>query len=282
MLTILLALASAALYGLSDFVGGVVSRRASVWQVAVVTQIAAIVLVGVAALVVGGIATPSEWLWGALAGVGTGTGTAFLYRGLSSGRMSVVAPISAVGAALIPVAVGFLTGDRPPILTWIGIGCAIPAIWLVSTTPDPDNLDRGQGTLDPGVVDGVLAGMGFGLMFAALGQVSDSAGLGPLAAAEVVSVFAIVILATLLGHGWLPRERESWWGLVVGALAAVAAILFLVASQTGMLTIAAVLASLYPVFTVLLAAVVLRERVAPAQAAGLVLALAAVVLVAAG
>lgn len=281
MLTITLALASAALYGLSDFVGGVVSRRASVWQVAVVTQVAAIVLVGVAALVVGGSPTTSEWLWGALAGVGTGAGTAFLYRGLSSGRMSVVAPISAVGAALIPVAVGFLTGDRPPILTWIGIGCAIPAIWLVSTTPDPDTAER-HGRLDPGVVDGVLAGMGFGLMFAALGQVSDSAGLGPLAAAEVVSVFAIVILATLLGHGWLPRERDSWWGLVVGALAAVAAILFLVASQTGMLTVAAVLASLYPVFTVLLAAVVLRERVAPAQAVGLVLALAAVVLVAAG
>ncbi len=281
MLTITLALASAALYGLSDFVGGVVSRRASVWQVAVVTQVAAIVLVGVAALVVGGSPTTSEWLWGALAGVGTGAGTAFLYRGLSSGRMSVVAPISAVGAALIPVAVGFLTGDRPPILTWIGIGCAIPAIWLVSTTPGPDTAER-RGRLDPGVVDGVLAGMGFGLMFAALGQVSDSAGLGPLAAAEVVSVFAIVILATLLGHGWLPRERDSWWGLVVGALAAVAAILFLVASQTGMLTVAAVLASLYPVFTVLLAAVVLRERVAPAQAVGLVLALAAVVLVAAG
>jgi drug/metabolite transporter (DMT)-like permease len=233
-------------------------------------------------VVVGGSATTSEWLWGALAGVGTGTGTAFLYRGLSSGRMSVVAPISAVGAALIPVAVGFLTGDRPPILTWIGIACAIPAIWLVSTTPDPDADDRGRSRIDPGVVDGVLAGMGFGLMFAALGQVPDSAGLGPLAAAEVVSVFAIAILATVLGHRWLPRERESWWGLVVGALAAVAAILFLVASQTGMLTIAAVLASLYPVFTVLLAAFVLRERVAPGQAVGLVLALVAVVLVAAG
>jgi drug/metabolite transporter (DMT)-like permease len=282
VLTITLALASAALYGLSDFVGGVASRRASVWQVAVVTQIAAIVLVGTAALVVGGSATTSEWLWGALAGIGTGTGTAFLYRGLSSGRMSVVAPISAVGAALIPVAVGFLTGDRPPILTWIGIACAIPAIWLVSTTPDPDDEDREHGRLDPGVVDGVLAGIGFGLMFAALGQVPDSAGLGPLAVAEVVSVFAIAILATGLGHAWLPRERESWWGLVVGALAAAAAILFLVASQTGMLTIAAVLTSLYPVFTVLLAAVVLRERVAPAQAVGLVLALAAVVLVAVG
>lgn len=284
MLTVVLALAAAALYGLSDFVGGLVSRRASVWQVAVVTQIAAIVLVGVAALVIGGTPTTAEWLWGALAGIGTGTGTAFLYRGLAAGRMSVVAPISAVGAALIPVAVGFLTGDRPPILTWIGIACAIPAIWLVSTAPDPSRAEPGgsTGIVGPGVIDGVLAGIGFGLMFAALGQVSERAGLAPLAAAEATSIVAIAALATALRHAWLPRERESWMGLVVGALAAVAAILFLVASQTGLLTVAAVLSSLYPVFTVLLAAVVLRERVATAQAVGLVMALAAVVLVAAG
>ncbi len=283
MLTISLALAAAAMYGLSDFFGGLVSRRASVWQVATVTQIAAVVLVGTAALVIGGSPTTAEWLWGALAGIGTGSGTAFLYRGLSSGRMSVVAPLSAVGAALVPVAVGVLTGDRPPLLTWIGIACAIPAIWLVSTAPDPSTpRPERRGRIDPGVVDGVLAGLGFGLMFAALGQVPDSAGLGPLAAAEVTSIAAIAAVAAAFGASWLPREREAWWGLVVGALAAVAAILFLVASQTGMLTVAAVLSSLYPVFTVLLAALVLRERIAPAQAVGLVLALAAVVLVAVG
>ena len=283
MLTIGLALAAAAMYGLSDFIGGLVSRRASVWQVATVTQIAAVVLVGTAALVIGGSPTTAEWLWGALAGIGTGSGTAFLYRGLSSGRMSVVAPISAVGAALVPVAVGVLTGDRPPVITWIGIACAIPAIWLVSTSPDPLAAEEDRrGGIDPGVVDGVLAGLGFGLMFAALGQVSDSAGLAPLAAAEVVSIAAIAVVAAAFGQTWLPREREAWWGLVVGALAAVGAILFLVASQTGMLTVAAVLSSLYPVFTVLLAALVLRERIVPAQAAGLSLALVAVVLVAAG
>jgi uncharacterized membrane protein len=283
VLTITLALAAAAMYGLSDFFGGLVSRRASVWQVATVTQIAAIVLVGTAALVIGGSPTTAEWLWGMLAGIGTGSGTAFLYRGLSSGRMSVVAPISAVGAALVPVAVGVFTGDRPPVITWIGIACAIPAIWLVSTAPDPSaHAPEGRGGIDPGVVDGILAGLGFGLMFAALGQVSDSAGLAPLAAAEVTSVAAIGVIAAAFGQAWLPREREAWWGIVVGALAAVGAILFLVASQAGMLTVAAVLSSLYPVFTVLLAALVLRERIAPGQAVGLGLALVAVVLVAAG
>jgi drug/metabolite transporter (DMT)-like permease len=283
VLTIGLALAAAAMYGLSDFFGGLVSRRASVWQVATVTQIAAVVLVGTAALVIGGSPTTAEWLWGALAGIGTGSGTAFLYRGLSSGRMSVVAPLSAVGAALVPVAVGVLTGDRPPPITWIGIACAIPAIWLVSTSPDPSTSQpERRGRIDPGVVDGVLAGLGFGLMFAALGQVPDSAGLGPLAAAEVSSIAAIAVVAVAFGASWVPREREAWWGLIVGALAAVAAIMFLVASQMGMLTVAAVLSSLYPVFTVLLAALVLRERIAPVQAVGLVLALAAVVLVAVG
>jgi uncharacterized membrane protein len=284
VLTVALGLASAALYGLSDFIGGLVSRQANPWAVAIVTQLSAIVLIGAAAMLGGGTPTTAEWLWGALAGLGTGTGTAFLYRGLAAGRMSVVAPISAVGAALVPVAVGVITGDRPPLLTWIGIACAIPAIWLMSTTSGPSTADPDleRGRVRTGVMDGVLAGLGFGLMFAALGQVDEGAGLWPLATAEVTSIFAIVALATVLGHAWVPRETAAWWGLLVGALAAVAAVLFVSATQAGILTVAAVLSSLYPTFTVLLALIVLRERVAAAQAVGLALALAAVVLVAIG
>ena len=287
MLSIGLALAAAALYGLSDFLGGVVSRRASVWQVAVVTQIAAIAMIGGATMLQPGEPTTEDLLWGALAGVGTGTGTAFLYRGLAAGRMGVVAPLSAVGAALLPVAVGVLTGERPALVTWIGIGCAVPAIWLVSSAAEPAAPTgtaeaATSGRFGEGVIDGVLAGLGFGLMFAALGQVHDTAGLAPLAAAEVVSVVAIAVLAAAMGHSWIPRETGAWWGLVVGGLAAVAAVLFLFASQAGLLTVAAVLSSLYPVFTVLLAATILRERIGGAQAVGLALAAIAVALVAVG
>lgn len=282
MLSLGLALGSAALYGLSDFLGGLVSRRASPWQVAIVTQLAAIILIGAAALLVPADPTWVDVGWGALAGIGTGTGTAFLYRGLSSGRMGVVAPLSAVGAALLPVAVGVATGDRPPLLTWIGIACAVPAIWLVSTSTDAPPDGGVPAGLGEGVVDGALAGLGFGLMFAALGQVPDTAGLGPLAAAECTSVIAIVAVATPLGQRWLPRDRQAGWGIVVGALAAAASIAFLFAMQTGMLAVAAVLASLYPVFTVLLAATVLRERIHGPQAVGLGLAVVAIALVGMG
>jgi drug/metabolite transporter (DMT)-like permease len=279
MLSLGLALASAALYGLSDFLGGLVSRRASPWQVAVVTQVAAVVLIGAAAVLMPAQPTMGDLGWGALAGIGTGTGTAFLYRGLASGRMGVVAPLSAVGAALVPVVVGVATGDRPPLLTWVGIGCAVPAIWLVSTSTDAP----GAGTrFGEGVVDGGLAGLGFGLMFSALGQVPESAGLWPLAAAEVTSVIAVVVLAAAMRQAWLPRDPRASWGVAVGALAAAATIAFLFATQAGMLAVAAVLASLYPVFTVLLAATLLRERIHGPQAIGLGLAVVAIAFVAAG
>jgi drug/metabolite transporter (DMT)-like permease len=282
VLTVVLGLASAAMYGLSDFAGGFLSRRTSVWSVAVVTQITAMLLIGAAALLMPGRPTGGELAWGAAAGIGTGMGTAFLYRGLAGGRMGVVAPLSAVGAALLPVAVGLATGERPTALAWAGIALAFPAIWLVSTSADPVDVAGRRHALGEGVLDGLLAGLGFGVMFSALGQVTDTAGLGPLAVGEVVSIAAVVGLATVMRQPWLPRDPDSWGGIVVGALAAGASVLFLFASQAGLLTVASVLSSLYPAFTVLLAATVLRERVHRAQAIGLVLAVGAVSLVAAG
>lgn len=284
MLTVVLALGAALMYGLSDFIGGLLSRRTSAWAVAIVTQVTAVVAVGLAAVVLGGSPTGTDLLWGAFAGIGTGGGTAFLYRGLASGRMGVVAPLSAVGAALLPVAVGVVTGERPSVMVWVGIALAFPAIWLISTSGDgsSDDSTSAQRRLPAGVVDGLLAGLGFGLMFAALGQVPDSAGLAPLAAAEGGSILVIIGLALAFGQSWVPRDRVSLGGIVVGATAAVAAVLFLFASQAGLLAVASVLSSLYPAFTVLLAAVVLHERVHRSQGIGLVLALAAVAMVAAG
>jgi drug/metabolite transporter (DMT)-like permease len=277
VLSVGLALAAAAIYGLSDFLGGVVSKRASVWAVAIASQLGALVVIGIVTGLISAEPTTADLAWGALAGIGTGAGTAFLYRGLAEGRMGVVAPISAVGAALVPVAVGVLTGDRPPPLTWIGIACAIPAIWLVSSA-DPADADGSRHR--SGLVDGILAGLAFGLMFAALGQVPDTAGLVPLVVTEAVSVVAVAALAAAMGHAFVPREAAAWWGLGVGALSAFAAVLFLFSTQAGMLTVAAVLSSLYPVFTILLAATILRERIHGLQAIGLGLAAVAVVLVA--
>ena len=111
-MAVLLALLAAVAYGLSDFLGGLVSRRTSAWSVAVVGQASSAICVAVAALLIPGDPTRTDLLWGLLAGIGSGTGAAFLYRGFSSGRMGVVAPVSAVGATLVPVLAGTPGGEE--------------------------------------------------------------------------------------------------------------------------------------------------------------------------
>ena len=276
-MTVLLALSGAVFYGLSDFVGGIASRRTSAWSVALTAALTGAVLVLLGGLVVDGDPTRQDLAWGVLAGVGNGFGTAFLYRGLSGGRMGVVAPISAVGAALVPVAVGLLGGERPAAVVWVGIAAAFPGIWCVSQDPAAD-APGARG----GVVDGVLAGLGFGVLFAALGQVPEEAGLLPLALNQLVAAAAIVAIALLLHVAWVPRERPATYGIVCGALGASGMVAFLLAAQSGALTVAAVLASLYPAVTILLAAVVLKEPVHRVQGVGLALCGVAVALVAAG
>lgn len=277
MITVALALLGAISYGVSDFVGGLASRRSSVWPVAILSCVGSMVGAVALAVAVPGHPTTGQLWWGALAGVGAGAGTAFLYRGLAGGRMGVVAPVSGVGATVIPVVIGVLGGERPSALVWLGMIVALPGIWFVSRE------ESGVPATGPsGLLDGVLAGIGFGVLFAALGQVPDGAGFWPLAAAEVAAVVTVVAACVALRGEALPHVREQWWGLVSGLLAAIAGVSFLLATHHGLLSVSAVLTSLYPAFTVLLAAVVLRERIHKVQARGLVLCGAAVVLVALG
>jgi drug/metabolite transporter (DMT)-like permease len=213
----------------------------------------------------------------------------FLYRGLATGRMGVVAPVSAVGAAVVPVVVGVATGERPSLLVTIGIVVALPAIWLVARTPETPSAALAEGQADDstgvrstGLIDGLLAGLGFGLLFVALGQVPDDAGLWPLATAQVAALATIAALATALRAPWLPTAASEWWGAAAGLVASAAVLMFLLATQADLLTISAVLTSLYPAVTILLAALVLRERIYRAQGAGLLLCGVAVSLVVAG
>lgn len=284
MTTVVLALTSAFAYGLSDFVGGLLSRRVSAWPVAVVGQLSATVCIAVVASLSEGAPTTHDYAWALLGGVGSGMGTGFLYRGFASGRMSVVAPVSAVGAAVVPVFAGALGGERLSLVVWAGVLLAFPGIWLVSSTeelPD-DGAPRARASLAEGVLDGVLAGLGFGVLFAALGQIPEGAGLWPLTVAQLVSLPAVILLAVSLGAPWLPREGRVWWALLAGPLGASATATFLLATQSGYLTVAGILASLYPATTVLLAALVLRERVHRAQGVGLGLCAVAIALVAGG
>jgi drug/metabolite transporter (DMT)-like permease len=275
---IVLSLLAAAAYGLSDFIGGVFAKRVSAWTIAFVGATAGALAIGGFSLIDGGDPQRGDFAWSLLAGVGNGFGTAFLYRGLSSGRMGVVAPVSGVGAALVPVVVGLATGERPGVVVWAGMVVALPAIWLVASEPSlPDTAPTRSG-----LIDGVLAGLGFGTLFAALAQIPEESGFLPLAANQLVAMVVIALVASTLRMPWVPREPAAYAGAISGVLGALATGLFLLATQSGYLTIAAVITSLYPAFTVVLAFVVLRESVHRAQGLGLVLCAVAVGLVAGG
>jgi drug/metabolite transporter (DMT)-like permease len=272
---ILFALISATAWGVSDFFGGTISKRHGPWVTAVAVQIGALVATGCAAAVLGGTPTSADWAWAAAAGLGVGAGTAFLFRGLSTGRMSVVAPVSAIGSALVPVAVAVSTGERPGPLAGLGIVIALPAIWLIASgTVEPEAAGRPAGTLD-----GVLAGIGFGAGFACIDRIGSAAELTPLVATQVVSLLPVVILAAWTGQPFWPRSRSAWVGAWLGPIGTGANACLLWAVQAGMLSVVSVLVSLYPAVTVALAAIILRERIHRAQGIGLVLAGLAVGLI---
>lgn len=285
MTALLLALLSALAYGTSDFVGGVVSRRTSAWAVALVVQGTSALAFLVCAPWVASAATRTDLLWGVVAGVGSGVGISFLFRGFSAGRMSVVAPLSAVGAAVLPAVAGFVLGERLGALVLVGLLVAIPGIWLVSSGEDAPGERHGSSPpsgVDRGVLDGCLAGIGFAVTFVALDQVAAGAGLWPLFAMQAASAASVPVLALLLGARVFPLPRTAWRAWYGGPIGAVAGLSFYLATSQGPLTVAAVLASLYPAVTILLAVLLLRERIARVQGVGLLLCAACVGLVVAG
>lgn len=276
-MSVLLSLTAAVAYGISDFAGGVAARRSSAWPVALVCCFAAMCTAALLALFTSGDPGRGDMLWGALSGVGSGLGGAFLYRGLAGGRMGVVAPVSAVGAAVLPVVVAVVLGERPGALVWLGIAAAVPGIWLVSREPGE------RGNVAAGLLDGVLAGAGFGLLFVALDRVGQDAGLWPVVLAQLLAFLTVAATAALLGAEFLPRHLSEYaGGAAAGVLVALANVLFLLATHSGLLTVAAVITSLYPAVTILLAATVLREHIGRSQGLGLGLCGVCVAFVAAG
>ena len=292
MEAVLLGLGAALGYGLSDFVAGVISRRVHFAIVTVIASTAAGVVSVVALLFSAAAPPPAQALfWGAISGLGGVFGALMLYRGLSRGRMGVVAPLSALGAAVLPVIVGVVVReDRPSVPAWAGVALALPAIWLVSTSttlpePEPQTARPPAARLAEGVIDGLLAGMGFALMFIGFGLAGEGAGLWPVVAAQVSSILLVVIvlIGTLLRlEHRRPRSRDLGGAVVVGLLGGVANILYLWSTRAGLLSIVAVITSLYPAATVVLSAVVLHEPIVRRQLVGLVFAAAAVVLIVLG
>lgn len=222
-----------------------------------------------------GPSAPALW-WGAASGLGSAVGALALYRGLASGRMSVVAAVSAVLSAVIPTIVGLALGDRLTVGAATGIVIAVPAIAMVSWQP---------GAADPraaraGLLYGLVAGLGFALLFIALDRAGTRAGAWPLLPGQVVAVLLVAPVAWrgLVGVG---RPSRGAAGLIVGAgvVSGIASLLFLAATGHGQLAIVAVLTAMYPAVTILLSRTLLAERWSRVQGTGLVAAAAAVVLV---
>lgn len=260
----LLALASAVCYGIADFAGGLLSRRAGFVAVALTGQLAGLALTLAVAPLVPGQPTAADLGWGALSGVGTGVGMVFLYRGLSRGAMSVVVPVSAVGGLAIPVLIGIaLLGDRPSPAAVLGIVLAVPALWLVSR-------DRTGPALAAAPVDGVVASGGIALQYIALAQASPLVGIWPVTAGRLAAALAILPLIGWATGGLTSLSRRVFTGAAVtGGCAALALVAYLLATRTQLVSIAVVLSSLYPAIPVLLGCTVLRERLTRLQAAGL-------------
>lgn len=279
-MAVVLGLASAVVYGAADFLGGLASKRSSAYAVVVWSQFAGLLVLATAVLFSGEPSpTAEDVAWGAVGGVGGGTGVVLLYRGLAIGRMAIVAPTTAVGAAAIPVVVGLLLGERPAALALVGVVVAIVAIVLVSSAKDGDAAAVRRG-LPPGLAEAIGSGLGFALFFVCLANTSGETNLWPLLAARVsIAVAALAALATRNtvrpAAGSLPRIA------LVGILDMAANLLYVLASRRGLLSIVAVLVSLYPASTVLLARFVLRERFTGAQVVGLLAAGAGVALIAA-
>jgi uncharacterized membrane protein len=271
-----LALAAALSYGLSDFFGGILSKTRSVWMVTTASQLTAAAATAIIALAAPGDPGPADFAWGAAAGIAGAIGISALYRGLSRGRMGVVAPISGTGAALVPVIVGLATGDEPSALAWVGIVLAFPAIILVPQVA----AERAPAASGAGY--GVIAGLGFGALFALIGQIGGDAGFLPLALTQLVVAATVASVAIALRQPWVPRGRGLAPVFAFGLLGTAALVCFLLATRAGMLTIVSVIAALYPPSWVGLAAVVLRENIGRVQSVGLGLAAIAVVLVTVG
>ncbi len=274
-LAVVLAGISALSWGASDFAGGLASKTVPVTKVVFWSQSVGLVIVSVAAPLVGGDFVLADLGWGATAGGLGAVGLLALYRGLAVGRMSVVAPLSAVAGALVPVAVGFGLGERPSPVALAGVAVGIPALWLIVGG------DEVSGPGPSGVVEGLVAGVGFGLFFVFISRSGAASGLWPLVGARAMSITVVAFLAFVAGDAAPPRSSRAVVAAAgVGDMAANIAFLF--ASRLGLLSLTAAVSSLYPAATVALARFVLAERLRRRQVFGLVAALAAVALIAAG
>jgi len=276
---ILLAALCAVTYGLADYCGGRASRSVASAFVTFLGQATSLLLVVVGVILIGTpLASAHDLWWGAAAGAAGGLALCAFYLALSRGTMTVVAPTTAVISVALPVIVGLLLGERPSGAAIVGIVVACLAVVLVSGAIGT----RHQETDFSTVMLAVAAGLGFGFIFIAFARTADDSGLWPLLSARVASLPVVALVVAITRPGLRSLRPVIWLVMASGVLDMAANFFYLEASHRGLLSIVAVISSMYPVTTVCLAFALDHERVNKTQAVGLACAATALALVSLG
>ena len=268
--TVLFGLAASLCWGSGDFCGGLASRRVNPSTVVAAAYATGFVLMlGLALIWREPFPSQSDILWGGLAGLVGAIGLIVFYSALSIGRMGIIAPVSAVLTAGLPVLFSVFTEGAPGLLQFGGFALALLAVVLISRPERARQPPKGIGLA-------LLAGCCFGCFFILISRVSHNATYWPLAVARLTSVLLLLLLALFRKQQIIPQRKAVPLMLVAGTLDAIGNAFFVFAAHSGRLDVASVLSGLYPAATVLLAAIVLRERVTRIQGIGILLALIAI------
>ena len=264
---------AAASWGGGDFSGGVASKRASVFRVVAGAHFVGLLSMLLMAWLSGEpIPPPADLLWGVFAGVSGAFGIAALYKALAVGRMGVIAPVASVVTGIFPVLFSIRTEGLPDRIQMLGFTLALVSIWLVARPNEFVDSQRGLGLA-------VFAGLMFGLFLVGGKQSGHHGVFWPLVAARSASTALMLVIVAFAPRDPQPLRPALWPMVVSGLLDSAGNALFIAATRHGRLDVSAILSSLYPASTVVLARVLLKEKISPRQGAGIVGALAAVALI---
>lgn len=270
-----LSLAAAASWGTGDFCGGIAARKANPFGVVVFAHGTGLLcMLGLALLTRETVPSHAALMWGAAAGLTGGFGLVSLYRALAIGQMGINAPVAAVITGALPVVFGIWKEGLPAAIQIGGFALALVAIWLIA-------LPNGDIGRPKGIGLAICAGIGFGFYLICSNQAAAEAVYWPLVAARAASMLEMLVIVMLIGKPWKPGRNLLPYMMIAGALDSGGNAFFMYAVRHGRLDVATVLSSLYPASTVLLARIVLKERISRWQTVGMIAALVAVPLIAA-
>ncbi len=277
-MVIFYALMAAFSFGSADFLGGFSSRKNSSIAAVVWTQTTGLITVLILAPLMGANqVTGSDIIWGMAGGISGALGLLVLFQGLSTGTAAIVSPLAALAGAAFPVLFGFLTGERPPVITWTGVALSLPAILLLSWEKEDKNENITQS-----LQLGLLAGALFAAFFIFLSKTSENSGMWPLVASRFITTPLFILIAVIRKTELRLEMGTHRLTILSGILDMAANAFYMLAVRTGYLIFAVILSSLYPAPTVILQKIFIHERLTKMRIAGLILSIAGAALIGVG